>query len=108
MDNNLQEQIKLLKIGYVKKLEGMLPEFKSISKKTSLLAIDELYSKVHTISGTSGMYGLNELSDFSTNFELYLKKIKNDSNCYDESIFLNMLVEYIEYIEDITKGENDG
>lgn len=108
MDNNLQEQLKLLKIGYIKKLEVMIPEFVILSETFNLSIIDEIYLKVHTISGTSGMYGLNELSNLSTNFELYLKKIKNDSNCYDENIFKNMLIEYIEYIVNIIKGEING
>ena len=108
MDNKLQEQLKVLKMGYLKKLEGMIPEFKVLLEKISLLNVDELYIKVHTISGTSGMYGLIKLSDLSTDFELYLKKVKNDKSCYDEGALKGLLTEYIEHIIDIIKGENGG
>lgn len=108
MDKNLQEQLRILKLEYIKKLERMIPEFNILLEKTTISIIDELYLKVHTISGTSGMYGLNELSTFSTNFELYLKKIKNDENCYEEPILKGLLIEYINNIENIIKGENNG
>jgi len=108
MDNNLQEQLQLLKIGYIKKLEGMISEFRVLLEKIDLSVIDELYPKVHTISGTSGMYGLMELSDISTTFELYLIKIKNDATCYDGKELKTQLIGYVNIIEHIIKGEIDG
>lgn len=108
MDNDLQDRLRVLKLGYIKKLQGILPEFKVLSEKISVSIIDEIYMKVHTISGTSGMYGLNELSSLSTDFELYLKKIKNDENSYDEQLLKNLLNSYIENIKHLIEGENNG
>lgn len=108
MDNDLQERLLALKLGYIKKIQGILPEFEVLSGKISISLIDELYIKVHTISGTSGMYGLNELSSLSTDFELYLKKIKNDENSYDEKLLKDLLNEYIKNIKHIIEGENNG
>jgi len=108
MDDNLQSKLNILKLGYIKKLETMVPEFEILSKKMDCSHIDELYSKVHTISGTSGMYGLKDLSDFSTDFEIYLKEIKNDPNCYNEVILKEKLTNYIKNVEKIVKGDNNG
>ena len=110
MDNDLQAKINILKQGYLKKLEGMILEFKAILEKISLSNIEELYSKVHTISGTSGMYGLSELSSFSTDFEVYLKKINNDKKIYNEDVLKDLLIKYIDdiAIAIVIKGEING
>ena len=108
MDNNLQDKLKVLKLGYIKKLEGIIPEFKVLLQQIGASFNDELYSKVHTISGTSGMYGLNELSDTSTEFEVYLKEIKHDPSLHNEVELKEKLTKYIENIENIIKGENNG
>lgn len=100
MDNNLQDQLKILKVGYIKKLEGSISEFKELAEKVdaSVNFVEELYRKVHSISGTSGMYGLMELSDISTEFELYIKEIKNDINLLNEVELKDKLLQYIENI----------
>lgn len=108
MDNNLHDKLNILKLGYIKKLEAMIPEFEILNKNIGSSFNDEIYTKVHTISGTSGMYGLNELSNLSTDFELYLKGIKSDSNGYDENLLKEKLTDYIENIQNIIKGENIG
>jgi len=109
MNNSLQEKLLLLKRGYIKKLETMIPEFESLAGKISVSTLDEIYVKVHTISGTSGMYGLTDLSDFSTDFELYLKEIKGDINLYDGDVLKDKLLSYIKKIEEIvfTGDKND-
>lgn len=108
MDNNLQDKLNLLKIGYLKKLEGTIPEFKVLSDKINVSLVDELYSKVHAISGTSGMYGLKELSDFSADFELYLKRVKSGEICYEDDVLKGLLIKYIDQIINITKGDING
>lgn len=101
MDNNLSEGLKTLKIGYLKKLEEMLPSFKLIDKEITPLYVDELYKKVHTISGTSGMYGLNKLSHISTGFEVYLKDIKCGIKSINEIELKEKLFQYIKTIEKV-------
>lgn len=104
--NNLQKELEKLKLGYLKKLEGMVTDFWIIHKEISHSNIDTLYIKVHTISGTSGMYGLSELSDASTEFEIYLKEIKNDINLMNEAELKEKLFKYIKNIERIVaQGE---
>ena len=104
MDNSLEDKLKEFKKGYLKKLET------TVLNLTALLEniqsnIEELYSTVHTISGTSGMYGLKNLSDLSTEFEVYLKEIRNDKSLVDEHELFKKLKKYIEDIKDTILGE---
>ena len=99
MDNSIQDKLNILKIGYIKKLETLVPEFKNYIQNTDVAKIDEIYIKVHTISGTSGMYGLIELSEISSDFEVYLKDIKSDVSLYIESDFKERFCKYIDEIE---------
>lgn len=99
MNDNLGDKLKELKQGYLKKLEITLCTFKNLLTDFESINIDELYSMVHTISGTSGMYGLNSLSDASTEFELYLKEIKNDKNLLKEDELLEKFKKYVNTIE---------
>ena len=99
MNNNLEEKLKELKKGYMEKLKSLVVSLKDLYDNFELFNIDELYSKVHTISGTSGMYGLKELSDISTEFEIYLKEIKNNNIDLDESELKQKLVAYTNSIE---------
>ncbi len=99
MNNNLEEKLKELKKGYLEKLKILVVTLKDLSDNLEQLNIDDLYSKVHTVSGTSGMYGLKELSDISTNFELYLKEIKNGNKNLNKTELKEKLTEYINNIE---------
>lgn len=99
MNNNLEEKLKELKKGYMEKLKILVVTLKDLSDNLEQLDINDLYSKVHTISGTSGMYGLKELSDISTNFELYLKEIKNGNENLNKTELKEKLTEYINNIE---------
>lgn len=99
MDNSLQDKLKVLKIGYLEKLKEIIPEFWQMYEKISTLPIDELYIKVHTISGTSGMYGLSKLSAASTEFELYIKEIKKDITLKNDIELKERLYKYIKNIE---------
>lgn len=106
MNINLQEELRELKIEYLKKLEKMIPDFWIIYKETNPTNIDNLYLKVHSISGTSGMYGLSELSEVSTQFEIYLQELKSDINLINEIELKERLFKYIKEIKNIAaKGE---
>lgn len=106
MSINLQEELRKLKVEYLKKLEKMIPDFWIIYKETGTPNIDNLYLKVHSISGTSGMYGLSELSEVSTQFEMYLQGLKDDINLINEVELKERLFKYIKEIKNInTKGE---
>lgn len=99
MDNNLESKLKELKKGYLKKLETLLPSFMDMLEATDKIDLTELYSKVHTISGTSGMYGLKELSDISNEFEIHLKGVKDNKGLVDEQELKERLNPYIESIK---------
>lgn len=104
MDNSLEEKIKELRKGYVIKLKDIISGLK-ILLTNEKIDIEEIYSKVHTISGTSGMYGLNDVSNISTEFEIYLKNLRNDNSLINELELHEMLLKYIESIDDILTGE---
>lgn len=97
MNNNFEEKLKILKQGYITKLKTMLEEFKSIYSQ-EVLNVNEIYSKVHTISGTCGMYGLSDLSERSTNFELYLKPLKEAPSILNQE---DLRIKYSDYLNDL-------
>jgi chemotaxis protein histidine kinase CheA len=103
MNNELENKLKELKKGYLKKLEGVFSEF-TVLLESEKIDIEKIYSKVHTISGTSGMYGLNKLSDISTDFEVYLKKLKElakeNINSINQEELKNKFSDYLKNIEE--------
>lgn len=104
MADSLQNKLNELKRGYLKKLEGVLSEF-YILLEAQKIDYNEIYTKVHTISGTSGMYGLKSLSDISTEFEYYLKDIKNGID-YSEEELKNKFLKYVNSLKkNIFEGE---
>lgn len=109
MNNDLENKLQGLKQIYLKKLETVLAELK-ILFESEQIDVNELYSKVHTISGTSGMYGLHQISDISTEFEIYLKKIKaivnSDSDLINKEELRDKFSQYLLNLEkEILKGE---
>lgn len=75
MNVDLSKKLNELKRGYLQKLKNVIFEFEECLDENKI-DLSDLYSKVHSISGTCGIYGLNNLSDIATEFEFYLKKIK--------------------------------
>lgn len=104
MNNSLEDKIKELKVGYLKKLEDVLAELIALLNAEKI-NVDELYSKIHTIAGTSGMYGLHELSNISTDFELYLKEVKADVDSVNEDALRTKFSKYLLNLRDILAGE---
>lgn len=98
MNNELVEKLLELRKGYLNKLKEAFPDFKVLLNNVSI-NIQELYSKVHTISGTSGMYGLKDLSNASTEFEIYLKPFKENPNAVNIEELKNKLKIYLSDIE---------
>ena len=72
MNKDFEQKLIELRKGYIKKLKDLPSSFIDLSHEEPI-NINEIYLKVHTISGTSGMYGLSDLSNASTEFEIYLK-----------------------------------
>lgn len=97
--NDIQNKLNELKKGYLKKMETNIAELKSLAQNFELSNVERVYSIVHTTSGTSGMYGLSELSEISTEFEIYLKGIRNDSSLIDEKEFIEKLKNYVDTIQ---------
>jgi len=105
MDNNLEEKLKELRKGYIIKLKDVLLSINNLVYNEEI-NIEELYSKIHTISGTSGMYGLVDVSNASTEFEIYLNKIKSDINSINKIDLKERLYEFIKNLENlINKGD---
>lgn len=104
MNNDLQAKISELKTGYLNKLKDVLLAFKLLNETEEIL-IQEVYSKVHSISGTSGMYGIKDLSDVSTEFEFYLKPIKDNPESINQAELKVKLSNYIKFLETFLIGE---
>lgn len=103
---NLHDKLKELKKGYLKKLESHCKDFEELAGTLSCDNVEELYKKVHTISGTAGMYGLKELSEFSTEFEMYLKTLREGFNISEKSILEENFQKYLDKLkETITTGD---
>lgn len=108
MDNKLEEKLKELKKEYFKKLESMLLNFKSLLTDENI-NIEEIYSKVHKISGTSGMYGISDLSEASTELELYLKPLRENPDNINLEELKNNFTNYLDYIGNIiSEREKNG
>lgn len=97
MDKNFERKLNELKKGYSNKLKESYPSFKDLLDENPL-NVQEIYSRVHSISGTSGMYGLNELSNLSTEFEFYLKSIKEN---FDSINIEELKIKLSKYLEDL-------
>jgi hypothetical protein len=104
VNNNLEEKLKELKIGYLKKLGIVLSELKTLLADDKIV-IEDLYSKIHTISGTSGMYGISELSNASTEFEFYLKPLKENPDSANINELRSKFSDYIDFLEKTISGE---
>jgi len=105
MKNELENKLKELCKGYLNKLKGIFLDF-SVLIDEEPINIQEVYSKVHTISGTSGMYGLSDLSNTSTEFEIYLKPLKENPESINAKELKNKFSIYLKDIEQIlSRGE---
>lgn len=100
----LEDKLNELKKGYLKKLETVLQEFNALLNESEI-DIKLFYAKVHTISGTSGIYGIKELSNYSTDFEIYLKEKINNDIQIEQSELKDKIVEYINFLNKILMGE---
>lgn len=108
MNKNLEEKLKELRKGYINKLKDTLSDFKNLLEENPI-DIKKIYSKIHTIAGTSGMYQINNLSSESTKFEFYLKSFKDNPDLINEAELKVKLLEYINYLKKIVSvGESHG
>lgn len=98
MNNDLAEKLKELRIGYLNKLRESYPAIKTLVDEEPI-NIQEIYSKIHTISGTSGMYGLKEVSDISTEFEFYLKPLKENPDLIKIDEFKEKFSNYLNELQ---------
>jgi HPt (histidine-containing phosphotransfer) domain-containing protein len=105
MNNDLQEKLKELRKEYLNKLKDTFPNFKVLLNNNPI-DIQEVYSKAHTIAGTSGMYGLKDLSEVSSKFEFYLKPLKANPDTINIEELKNKFSTYLNDLETILlKGE---
>lgn len=104
MDKQFEEKFKELQAGYLNKLKENFPSFRALLSENPL-NIQEIYSRVHTISGTSGMYEMLDLSNISIDFEIYIKPIKEDPHCANMEEVKNRFSNYLDNIEKIIVGD---
>lgn len=104
MNNELSEKLNELRIGYINKLIKSFPNMKVLLDEDPM-NIQEIYSRVHTISGTSGMYSLKDLSELSTEFEFYLKPIKENPDSIEIEEFKDKFANYLNELHKIILGE---
>lgn len=104
MDKDFIEKFNVLRKGYLNKLKDNLPSFRALLDENPI-NIAEIYSRVHTLSGTCGMYELPELSKLSVNFETYIKPIKENPDLINIEEFKNKFVIYLDNIETVILGE---
>lgn len=104
MDKNFEEKFIELQKGYLNKLRENFPSFKALLNEEPI-NLQEIYSRVHTISGTSGMYGLSDVSNISTDFEFYLKPLKENPNLVKIEELKNRFLNYLDSIEIVLVGE---
>lgn len=100
MNNSFEDKLKELKKGYINKLKDTLLLLKNILNDKNINIVD-IYSRIHTISGTSGMYGLNNISEISTEFEIYLKPLKEDPDSINSKELENKFSDYINSLDKI-------
>lgn len=100
MNNDLAEKLKELRNGYLNKLKESYPGIKALMDEEPI-NIQEIYSKIHTISGTSGMYGIQDLSEASTEFEFYLKPIKENPNSIKINEFKEKFSNYLNELQKV-------
>lgn len=104
MDKIFAEKFKELQAGYLNKLKENFSSFKALLNENPL-NIKEIYSRVHTISGTAGMYEMSDLSTTSIEFEVYLKPIKEDPHCVNAEELKNKFSNYLDKIEKMIVGD---
>lgn len=98
MNSDLEEKLRELRKGYINKLRETFSSFKALLNNEPI-NIQEVYSKVHTISGTSGMYGIKELSDISTEFEFYLKPFRENPASINTKELKTRFSDYLGLVE---------
>lgn len=104
MNDDFVGKLNELKRGYIIKLKSVLKDIEALLGADKI-NVNELYSKIHTISGTSGMYGLKIISEISSDFEMELKVLKEKINPINEEELKGKLKAYIENMNDILTGE---
>ncbi|MFH0703226.1 MAG: Hpt domain-containing protein [bacterium] len=81
MNEEFQEQFNLLRKSYADKIPSRILRIKIIEKEllknnwNDETLIKELYQLVHSLAGSSAMFGFLALSDTAHELELFLKSI---------------------------------
>lgn len=106
MDKNFLENLNKLKKSYIKKLKLSVSDFEMILNNGTI-DIQDLYQRIHKISGTSGMYGLFEISNISSSLEFYLKKFKDNPEKINQEDLKQNLSEYLKSFKEFLQGDNN-
>ncbi|OGI22957.1 MAG: hypothetical protein A2287_03300 [Candidatus Melainabacteria bacterium RIFOXYA12_FULL_32_12] len=80
LDENFQEGFEALRGNFALKLQDKLADLISFEKKLEetnykLEVLQELYQIIHSISGSSGMFGFSEISEAAHKLEEVLKTV---------------------------------
>jgi HPt (histidine-containing phosphotransfer) domain-containing protein len=100
MTDGFNAKLDTLKKMYVEKLRALIPEFELIILSEKI-DVKEIYQRVHKISGTAGMYGLAGISDLASQFEEYLKPIKDDLNLENQNDIKKKTSEFFDKYKDM-------
>lgn len=104
MNDEVKKKLQEFKEAYLKKLETIIVEFDDFLQQPAI-NIEEIYKKVHAIAGTSGMYGLKDISDISNTFEVYLKEKNVNPDVVEQKELREKLFEYKKCLESAIIGE---
>lgn len=104
MQNNLEEKLKELKKAYIVNLKTSILELKENFDSNNPDVV-QIYSKVHKIAGTSGMYGFVELSKEANEFEFYLNVVKDNLESINKVELCKKFDDFVICVEKIICGE---
>lgn len=96
LQSDFEEKFNIVKNNYLKSLEekySVLKDLKegilqsgNLNSESSITAINEAYSHIHKLSGSSAIFGFNELSRISNRLELLLKEFAENNYLSNEKV----------------------
>jgi len=93
----INAKLEVLKKAYSQKIKSHIEDLKTFLAEG--FQPEDIYSIIHSISGTSGMFGMSEVSALATDFEFFLKELKNKPKGTDQNILNEKLEKFIRDLE---------
>ncbi|WP_027873024.1 Hpt domain-containing protein [Spongiibacter marinus] len=87
---DINEELRQLQRDYIKKLPGRVTQLVEAWKRNLAQSEEEtlqdIYRQAHTIAGTSGVLGIDEVSQAARAIEQLIKERENDGSLNSEEI----------------------